>query len=294
MSTLCIYHSDADGRAAAAVVRRALGTKTLLHAINYGDPVPWKKAAEAGKVILVDFSLPRPEMERLAEESQLIWIDHHQSALDALAQAAVNWPGLRSTEEAGCVLAWQYFFPDQPVPQALVLIGDRDIWRWAEADTGPFNEGLQQHNTAPENDQLWQPLLDGEAQLIASIKEQGALLLEARQRRIRRQTAKYGYTVLFEGFRTLALNQRGSGDLGQHIHDLGYQIGYCYIDQLQGGELMTHVTLYSKEVDVSKIAVKFGGGGHPGASGFTFRRAHRPFPPEAEVEYLIEPSELNP
>jgi len=82
----------------------------------------------------------------------------------------------------------------------------------------------------------------------------------------------------------MAINNRGSGEMGQFIRELGFQIAYCYVDLRQNGDLMTVVTLYSDSVDVSEIATKFGGGGHPGAAGFSFERSVTPFPPGANVE----------
>ncbi|MDH5505830.1 MAG: hypothetical protein OEZ02_01250 [Anaerolineae bacterium] len=283
--SLCLHHNDADGRASAAIARRALGKDLALYEMNYGDPIPWEMVEAATQVIVVDFSLPLEAMQRIAASRELVWIDHHKSSLETLQAAAVEWPGLRDIAEAGCVLTWRYYFPDQPVPRAVILIGDRDIWRWAEADTGPFGEGLFQLDTCPDNDELWQPLLNDDPHAVAQLIETGAILREARLQGIRRKTASAGFEVTFEGHRTLAVNERGSGDMGQHIRDIGYTIAYCYIDKLLDGTLTTFVTLYSAEVDVSEIARKFGGGGHRGAAGFSFERGPTPFPPQAQVAF---------
>ena len=58
-----------------------------------------------------------------------------------------------------------------------------------------------------------------------------------------------------------------------------------YVDKLSDGQLMTFVTLYSDQIDVSKIAMKFGGGGHKGAAGFHFPRNDSAFPPGAVVSF---------
>jgi oligoribonuclease NrnB/cAMP/cGMP phosphodiesterase (DHH superfamily) len=285
MPTICLHHNDADGRASAAIVRRALGMEVLLYEIDFGEPVPWDMLERAQSVVMVDFSLPPPEMQRLAASAELIWIDHHISALKAMAGIADNWPGLRDITEAGCVLTWKYFFPDQSVPRAIVLIGDRDIWRWAEAETGPFDDGLHQRNTNPENDDLWQPLLDDDSQLLQELIQEGKILYQARLLDVRRYVRKYGFELSFEGYRTLALNARSSGEMGAYIRQLGYQLAYCYVDVWQNDRLMTTVTLYSEQVDVSQLAQKFGGGGHRGAAGFSFQRGAAPFPPNARVVY---------
>jgi oligoribonuclease NrnB/cAMP/cGMP phosphodiesterase (DHH superfamily) len=285
MNTLCLHHNDADGRACGAIIRRALGKDVVLYEMDYGESAPLDLIVVADHILIVDFSLPKTEMEQLAAYHQLTWIDHHKSAIDEMDGTADGWAGVRDTSEAACVLTWRYFFPQQPLPKAVRLIGDRDIWRWAEAETGAFNEGLYQHYTRPDNDSLWNPLLDDDPEEVSRIIETGGALRDARMREIRRATARYGFVVTFEGYRTLVINLRGSGDLGAHIRNMGYQMAYCYVDKVSDSQLMTFVSLYSDEIDVSPIAQKFGGGGHAGAAGFHFPRGETPFPPDAAVSF---------
>ena len=283
MSTLCLHHHDADGRASGAIVRRALGQEVTMIEMDYGDPVPWESIDQASNVVIVDFSLPLKDMKRIADRRRLTWIDHHKTSIEEMKVAAEDWPGIRQLDEAACVLTWQHFFPDTPVPKAVVLIGDRDIWRWTEAQTGPFSEGLYQQDTSVDNEGLWEPLLDDDPKMVNQLIMKGSILRASQLKIIRRKVARYGQEIIFEGYRTLLVNDRGSGEMGDHINQLGYQIGYCYIDNLQDGKLTTFITLYSKEVDVSIIARKFGGGGHVGAAGFSFVREDTPFPPDADI-----------
>ena len=283
--TLCLHHNDSDGRACAAIVRRALGKDVWLYEMNYGDSLPLEKILISDHIIIVDFSLPLDEMKNLAQYHQITWIDHHKSSIDELTEVSGTWPGIRDEREAACILTWNYYFPDEPIPKAIRLIGDRDIWRWAELDTGPFNEKFYNLDTRPFNDKLWNPLLDNEPDFVAQIIADGKILRDARMQDIRRTTHKRGFQVTFEGYKTLAMNIRGNGDIGQQVRDLGYEIAYCYVDNVVNGELYTFVSLYSAEVDVSKIAQKFGGGGHFGAAGFHFKRSHSPFPVGVDVSF---------
>jgi uncharacterized protein len=283
MTTLCIYHNDTDGRASAAIVRRALGQDIVLYEMKYGDSLPLEELLVAEHIIIVDFSLEPEDMKRISTYHQVTWIDHHKTAIEKLCGIADDLPGIRDVNEAACVLTWQYFYPEQKVPFSIQLIGDRDIWRWKLSETGAFNEGLYQKNTNPRNDKLWESLLQDDRTLINLLVESGKTLREARLRGIQSSTARFGFTVTLEGHRTLAINMRGSGDLGEHIRNHGHSVAYCYVDSVLDGELYTFVTLYSKEVDVSEIAHRFGGGGHAGAAGFHFKRGNSPFPPGAEI-----------
>ena len=280
--TLCLYHNDPDGCCAAAVVRRAMGPALSLQPLEIGEPVPWDRIEANEQVVLVDYSFTAADMQRLKAGRRFVWVDHHISSIGPLAAAMAGIPGERSTEGAACVLAWRTFFPAEPVPQAVALIGDRDTWRMQFPETRPFGEGLIQEELDPANDALWAPLLDDDRGRVQQLIELGRVLYEARLASLARIVAHYGFETRFEGHRTLAVNHRGSGDMGEYIRQAGYAIGYCYVEVVRAGVLQTTVTLYSDGVDVSEIARKFGGGGHRGAAGFQFLRSDRPFPPGSE------------
>jgi len=284
--TICFHHDDPDGRASGAIVRYALNKDVLLIETDYdGTPIPWDNVEQAERVIVTDFSFPKEDMLRLAYGRELIWIDHHKSALAEFAEISKDWDGFRDISEAACVLTWKYFFPDKPVPHAIVLIGDRDIWRWAEKDTGPFNESIYNRNYLVNNDELWVPLLNNDQDLLASMIKEGTRLREINLLNIDRLMQKRSFEVKFEGHKTLVVNAFGTGDIGNYGRSRGYDLVYCYIDDLQPNGLTTNVTLYSDKVDVSVIAKKFGGGGHAGAAGFSFTRNTTPFPSGSDVRW---------
>ena len=285
-ATICLHHNDADGRASGAIVRYALVRNVELYETDYdGREIPWDHIEKADRVVVVDFSFPLEDMQRMARGREFIWVDHHKSALVELAGASHGWIGLRDITKAACVLTWNYFFPERKVPRAIILIGDRDIWKWAEADTGPFTEGLHVRETQADNDALWVPLLDEDPETMKAILDEGKRLREIRLEEIKNKIDHTGFEVEFEGHRTLAINASGNGDFGQRGRDLGYEIVYCYEDQMQRDILTTVVTLFSRQADVSEIARKYGGGGHLNAAGFSFTRSSSPFPPGADVKW---------
>ena len=287
--SLCLYHNDPDGRCSAAIVRRVFGPDLILQPVDYAGAVPWDSIQDAARVILVDFSFPPQIMQEIRSQAEFTWIDHHQSALETL-QEMIDLPGLRALDRAACVLTWQYFYPGKPIPQSVQFIGDRDLWRHEHPETAPFCAGLRLENTSPKNDDLWNRLLTDDPDLTHALLEAGEILHRSRMHEIKRKVAGAGYEVNFEGYRTLAINERGSGELGEHIRSLGYEIAYCYQESLKDGILKTSVTLFSNQVDVSKLAQRFGGGGHPGSAGFSFESPNSPFPPSATVSYPTENS----
>jgi oligoribonuclease NrnB/cAMP/cGMP phosphodiesterase (DHH superfamily) len=284
--SICFHHNDPDGHTCGAIVRKALGEAVTLIESDYNvTPIPWDLIEQAEQVIVADFSFPVTDMRRLAEGRELVWIDHHKSAIAEFAGIADHWPGIRDVSEAACVLTWKYYFPQRPMPKAVLLIGDRDIWRWAEKDTGPFNESLYNHDHDANNTAFWKPLLEDDASTLEKMIAEGVWLREINLRNVERKMKARSFEVRFEGYRTLAVNAPGNGDLGNYGRERGYEIVYTYVDEMHADGLTTTVTLFSNQVDVSVIAKRYGGGGHAGAAGFAFLRGTTPFPPGSRVEW---------
>ena len=287
--SICFHHNDPDGHASGAIVHYALGDSVTLVESDYDDtPIPWDLVEEAEQIIVTDFSFSVEEMQRLAEGRELIWIDHHKSAMAEFVGIADDWPGIRDISEAACVLTWKYYFPEKSIPRAIILIGDRDIWRWAEEDTGPFNEGLYNQNHKASNAAFWKPLFDEDSSTLEKMIKEGDLIRKVKLKDIDHIMTARSFKVEFEGYSTLAINIRGNGDIGNYGRDRGYEIVYTYADRIQTNGLATVVTLFSDKIDVSVIAKRYGGGGHAGAAGFSFPRAATPFPPGAKVKWNSE------
>jgi len=284
--SICFHHNDPDGHASGAIVKYALGDSVTLIESNYdATPIPWDQVEAAEQVIVTDFSFPVEEMKRLAEGREMVWIDHHKSAMLEFEGIADDWSGIRDLSEAACVLTWKYFFPNRPVPRAVVLIGDRDIWRWAEEDTGPFNESLYNRDHDANKAEFWKPLFEDDQAVLTRMIEEGTWLRAINLRSVDHMMAARSFEIRFEGYRTLAVNTRGNGDIGNYGRDRDYEIVYTYVDEMRAGGLTTVVTLFSDKVDVSVIAKRYGGGGHAGAAGFSFPRGAIPFPPGSEVAW---------
>ena len=77
---------------------------------NYGQPIP--DLSEYDKVIMVDISFPKDEMIKLWDRvgvDNMIWIDHHISAIKDIQDTKWLWEGKQDTNFAACELTWKYF-----------------------------------------------------------------------------------------------------------------------------------------------------------------------------------------
>ena len=110
------YHSDDDGKCAGywagKLNKRKTGVKDDVVdyiMINYGWPIPWDKISKDELVYIVDFSFSVEDMNKLLElTSNVVWIDHHISAIEKYADYDKHVDGIRLDGAAGCLLTYFY------------------------------------------------------------------------------------------------------------------------------------------------------------------------------------------
>jgi len=274
---LVFHHNDADGRCAAAIVKRWHEQNSEAHhnerivfqEMDYKDPVNFALIEEE-TVVVVDFSLKPDDMNRVCDLARfVVWCDHHATAKDY----NYNVLGLRDFIDkglSGCELTWRYFFPDDEIPYGIRLLGDYDAWR---LETAPlcfrFYEGLKLEDQRPQS-LLWQGIIESQ-DYVNRIMERGLAAIKYRDNYCRELRHAFGYETTIAGNRAYALNafRFGSGGHGEKFKE--YPVCIAYIHD---GTRFT-VSLYSETVDVGAIAKSFGGGGHKGAAGFVCE--HLPF-----------------
>jgi oligoribonuclease NrnB/cAMP/cGMP phosphodiesterase (DHH superfamily) len=271
----CFYHDDLDGKAAAFVVARYehLCTKsepTEVVAMNYGKSFPLDVVAPGERVWIVDYSIDPLEMITLLDRTcDVVWIDHHKTAIAKYADFHREIKGIREDGTAGCVLAWKFCFPNEPLPRVIELVGDRDVWAWKYGEeTANFCSGAQMENTHPHSD-FWVSMLDhtvGSGACAARMKvcERGKTINEYRAQFYADMLKSIGFEATLDGHSCLCLcaARVGSENFGDSIKE--YDICSSFFHD--GKQFM--VSLYSEKIDVSEIAKARGGGGHRGASGF--------------------------
>jgi len=174
---LCFYHSaDLDGKCSAAVVNYYY-VKNIsgdyrkpvnFFPINYGDKFPWD-LVNNHDVFMVDFSLqPYLDMIKLNKVSNLIWIDHHETAIEENLKNGELIKGLCKVGYSGCELTWKFLFPSDDIPLSISLLGRYDVWDMGsnfcwETIILPFQYGIRTYNTSPSNDILWNSILEDDS-----------------------------------------------------------------------------------------------------------------------------------
>jgi oligoribonuclease NrnB/cAMP/cGMP phosphodiesterase (DHH superfamily) len=260
---LCFFHANCvDGAASAAVIRHKY-PHAKCYPMNHGDPLRAK--VKGKKLFIVDFSFKPELLKRFAKEAVSVhWYDHHITAVPIRKE--VGWGDI-DLKESGASLTWKKEFPDKPMPRIIEYVRDKDLYEWKLKDSRAISmylRGVSEINNPLS--EFWKNSLSGISDSDwQGMIEKGNLALLF-QRATLKQGLKSAFEINFHGHRTLALNWvLEASDMGEMIYkELGYEIALMFY---YTGNIW-NFSLRSEKVDVSKLALKYGGGGHPGASGF--------------------------
>lgn len=268
---ICYYHAGCpDGFGAAWAVRRAWGESGRYVPRGHEDRVRLEDCEDA-LVTFVDIAPGREELRQLARVAeQVVVLDHHVTARERLLRDFA-WVGeleadghvLRfDLDHSGSVLAWRYFHPDAPVPTLLGYVQDQDLWTWALPDSDAVNAAIGSH---PYTFEIWDRLA---AAPIEELVREGMPILRANRMEVERRL-DHAFAVTVGTRRVEAVNATTNrSQLGHRLAQrarFGQPWGLVY--RVDGSDVFA--TLYSiGELDVSKIALEYGGGGHKNAAGF--------------------------
>lgn len=277
--TIVLYHrADFDGLFCYQIAKRFYGDDAEYIGWDYGDPTP--QVDDETHLVMLDISI-----DGLMNHPRLNWVDHHKSAMDKYGVKL----GYQIDGVAACRLAWQYFggvnswpfsgyptkqdFIDHKVyePTAVRLAGEYDIWDKRDPRAELFQHGLRSRELT---DTVWKGLLsEFNAGLIEMLLEAGKVVAYVREQEYAQVIKEQGFTMEWEGLTFLCCNSHEL-DICSHLFVEGIKpehdalLGFTW----NGIGNSCRVSMYGvpgkPDVDVSKIAVKYGGGGHQQACGF--------------------------
>lgn len=260
---LCFYHANCtDGAAAAAVIHRKYPHADLI-AMNHGDPI--EVSLKNKKIFVVDFSFPLDVFQKMKSEAkEIFWYDHHKTAIPT--QQALGW-GVMDLAESGASLTWKMEYPQKEIPQIISYVKDKDIWEWKLPHSREISAAIRDLDQIHDpKSHTWKDLIENlNEDKFKKLVETGEIVLRSQKMRMK-EGAEKGFEVDFHGYKTLAVNWSfESSEMGEYIYkDLNYEVALIFY---YTGEIW-NFSLRSNQVDVSELAKKYGGGGHPGASGF--------------------------
>ena len=273
---ICFYHkSDFDGKCSGHIVSLKYPDVNLVP-IDYGDDYNLDNIPFGETVCIVDFSFPPEEMYKLSKHCNLIWIDHHKTAIENSRIPEHNYDklcsGIRKDGIAACQLCWEYFFPKENIPEYVMLLAKYDIWDINyNNNVIPFQFGLELEETDIRYvDNIFTILSNqektGTKQKLYEIIDAGFIINKYEKEKNKKICSSSIFKVNIEGFNLLALNNAtGDSNIFESVSSQEHD-GFLLFRRKKNNWTITFYT-DKKNIDVSEIAKKFGGGGHRKAAG---------------------------
>lgn len=269
---LCIYHiADHDGKGSAAIVKRKFPEIELM-GLNHDMEIPYAEIEKHDKVIICDIALPVKYMFEMNKKIDLTWIDHHVSVIneyDELMKSGEYEPikGVRKVGTAALVLTWQYFYPNSELPEGLRLLGLNDIYDLRDRRVRPFEYAIQTYGVNRPTDKIWAQIMDNELNIKEAVEKGNAILSWVRHRNYR-LIRGMGFESKYKGLKCICSNmaqgQSEFFDSLDNIREYDFMVNF-FMNKKNRWNLTFYT--YKDNVDVSKIAAEFGGGGHAKAAG---------------------------
>jgi uncharacterized protein len=260
-----IYHDQCrDGFGAAYAAWKKFGDDASYIPRKTQDPVP--EGLEGKEIYIVDYSYKKPELDLLKEKNKsVVVIDHHETAKEAVESFHDN---VFDMDHSGAVLAWQYFHPKTPVPRLLLYIEDHDLWRFKMEHNREFGAALGEYNQDFTTwDQLNENLEDRDH--FSKFISLGGVIAGFEDKLVQK-LVQFREKVSFEGHEIYAVNcSRIYRSIVAHelstLNGTEGGIEMAIVYYRYDGKV--HCSLRSNgDIDVRKMAEKYGGGGHKNAA----------------------------
>lgn len=227
-------------------------------------------------IIIVDFSFNEDETIKLKNNCKnLLILDHHKTHFETLKKYDFAYFDMN---KSGAGITWEYFYGNIEPPMFVQMIQDRDIWTKQIKNSFNFCDGLFHYMSITTDKFNLLTDLYNNPTLLDKYIEFGTSLNLKKQKEIEtivkfiKKTYKYKldeieYTVILYNTTSGIVSELGN-TICDHFKHFNNVVAIMW--------RFDHETdMYNcsgrsiGDVDVSKLAVHFGGGGHKNAAGFT-------------------------
>ncbi len=265
--TVILYHGNCpDGFGGAYAAWKKFGDDAEYIGLFRDVPPPAPESFADAHLYFIDFCYPQEQMDSYVAHAQAVTVlDHHEGVEEVITRM----PEYRYTSEhSGAVIAWQYFHPGTPVPLLLQYIEQGDLYKFEMPES---EEILSYVYTRPQAYLEWDMLASQLEDPLerARIIEKGASYAEHKRITVE-QIMHTAEVVEFEGYRAY---------LASCSKQFTSPVGNMLSRKLPPIALVASVHAWGLRVslrsdgstDVSVLARKYGGNGHPYAAAFSLR-----------------------
>lgn len=268
-----IYHHNCpDGFGAAWIVWRYLKGDATYQGIR-PNKFPKASSFKGKQVLFVDVSFPKDQLDEYRREAKsILLVDHHMTYFEELKDLD---DVIMVQEHSAVYLAWRIFFPSIKVPKFVRYLEDNDLGDRYIKKTEPFMAalGVRLPYHTIDNFSNWNHLLNDK--FVEQLVQIGAKYLEYKNWIIRRNehiavSKRFGkYNVGIANFEAVGL----SSDVGNVISEKNPKYDFICLWNYHYNHNEYGIMLRTRHdgIDLSILASKYGGGGHPRAARFTYK-----------------------
>lgn len=263
MKTYVLYHANCtDGFGAAWGAWNYHKENAIYIPVQHGNPVP--EMEPESQIYILDFCYPFDVLKELASKQNIVVvIDHHKTSQESLPEIVPpNLLCYFDMNQSGAMMSWKYWWPSSRcIPELVDYIQDRDLWQWKLPQSHEVSAALSSY---PMDFTLWNNLQ------IDQLKTEGKSVL---RHTMQQASALAGNAFPMEvgGYQVHVVNATN------FISEVCELICLCYPGEpfaasykdLSDAKRVWSLRTIHADFDVSKIAKRYGGGGHRAAAGFT-------------------------
>lgn len=267
---VCFHGGCQDGFGAAWAFWRKHGDAATYIPVHWNNPPP--EMEDGSDLFILDFGFAPDEMLALKKRMRSITLlDHHKTVFESIGSLAFMKKLDRAEGPAklhiffdltksGARLAWEHIFPGDTPPMLIQWIEDKDLWKWQFRDSKAAVSGLE---TYPFKFSVWDEIVQNEAKLL--IRGETAVLLKDE---LIYSICKGIRMAVIDGHTVPVVNATShwsevGAELVKRFPDAPFSATYNDTVDCRKWSLRSN-----GKFDVSKVALKYGGGGHPAAAGF--------------------------
>lgn len=269
MNYICFYHSPCNDGELAKNIWKNKYPKTIffpwIHS-NELDNVKFLRKYKNEHIVFLDYC---PKKEYLDNNNKYLIIDHHQNAISKISETE-NIKMYCDTERSGCMLTWDYLYPNIEYPLSVFHIGNADIFHFNHVDTEPFSLSFKKYNldynnliNLKEDDDIYKQIIYEGKKLMSRYKV---------------EAITYFYMAFIEHeninnkkYKIITINCDKYIIYKYLIEIAKIQFKDCNVLKIKKKSgLKNSYSLRSLDgTPVDAIARKYGGNGHPMAAGYS-------------------------
>lgn len=268
---LLIYHGPSclDGLACKwCVLQRWPDVET--HMGIYGQDPP---DVTGKRVLIADFSYPEEQLKAMAAQAlELVVLDHHETAREHVTKLLKEnvIKGTFDLNRSGAGLTWEVVWGQRFGPKLIEHIQDRDLWKFEMEKTHEVTALVASYgDDLPAWTELARMLDSGRHR---EAHAQGEAILRARRQDMTALMRAGIRTMIIGGERVPVCNAPffWASEIGHELAKMS-PVGWggTYMDLSTGQRQFSLRSADKDKAPVHLIAKEYGGGGHPGAAGFT-------------------------